>query len=95
MNHPNFDENSYCGYQFTLIQPNNGAFPYEIFVEIMADPLLLQNYNIELLSISRSVSSGAPESNASYIGEVCYDTTNKKWYVATNTTGTWREVSVN
>ena len=93
--HPNFDNDVYCGYQLTLLQPSNYAFPYNIAVEIMADPLLLQYYTIEVLTLDRNTSSGAPTNNASYQGQVCYDTTNSKWYVATNTTGTWREVSIN
>ena len=76
----------YC-YQFT-IQAQGNAVPYGTIIEVLSPENLIKSIKIKTVESTEKTSSGAPTSTPNYIGEVCFDTTNSKWYYAKDST-TW------
>lgn len=80
--------------QFTIIQQNNYAFNYSLLMNFIINFQYSNLLTIKKLTPTSKKGASAPEGNIDYIGQVYFDGTNKKWYVAESLT-TWREASTN
>ena len=92
-NHPNFDQNVNFGYQITLLPLANSSI-YNIFLDLLINENILRFINIEIISTTANTGASNPVS-ATYRGQVFYNTTNSKWYVANYDLASWREINVN
>lgn len=94
-NHSHFQEGIGYGYQISILPKYTQAFPVSLYLEIITLPSILKFFNVEIITETRKAGSGVPSSNADYVGQLYYNVSNSTWYVATDTTGTWRSVTTN
>ena len=92
-NHSEITGNGTLGLQLTIQQQGTNGFPYRTILDMFTTSEANKFITVKKLSVPKKVGNGEPSGNPSYIGEVYFNTNNRRWYVG-DTLTSWKQTDI-